>query len=508
MSQANHGALAKNTVFLYFRLVLTLGISLFTSRQVLAVLGIEDYGIYNVVAGAIVMLSFLNGAMTTSTQRFLSIELGSGRRDGLGQVFGTAVLLHLGVAVVVLLLAETVGLWLLRDVLTIPDARVPAARWVFQFALLSFLLNIIQVPYTAAVVANERMDLFAYLGILDALVKLVNVYILIFVDVDKLVLYGLLNVSASLVITFVYMSICRNRFPECRAPIRLFTPKLKEMFAFVGWNAFSHVAVAAGVYGVNILLNVFFGPVVNAARGIAMLASDTIKQFANAFQVASAPQITKTYASGERDQQRTLVLFACKSTFFLLFLLALPVFMEADRLLRVWLGEPPPDAALFLRLILCDALICTSANPMYYAIMAAGNIGKYQLIGGMINLTNFGVSWILLKNGLPAYSVFCVLIGISFMMLCLRLWFLKRRIEFSVRQYVSKVMIPGVRVLSASIVVPTLLVTNMEDSSIRLALVFIACFLGALLAIYFFGLDQRERSFLRSRIKDRLMKAR
>ena len=508
MSQANHRKLARNTAFLYLRLILTLGISLFTSREVLGILGIEDYGIYSVVAGAIMMLSFLNGAMTAGTQRFLPFELGSGRKNELLDVFNAAAILHYAIAAVVLVLSETVGLWLLTNVLTIPPERRIAAHWVFQLALLTFIVNIVQVPFVATVIANEKMELYAKLSVLESIAKLVNVYILMFIGIDKLIMYGALNAVTSILIAVTYRHICRKRFPECRGTLTTTSPRLREMSAFLGWNTFSHVAVAAGVQGVNVLLNVFFGPAVNAARGVAMLASDSIRQFASAFQVASAPQITKTFSAGEFSEQSRLILFACKSTLFLLLLLSFPVIFEADSVLKMWLRTPPPDSPLFLRLILFDALICTSANPMYYAIMATGEIRRYQVSSALINLGNFGVSWTLLSLGLPAYTVFCVLIFVSILMLCLRLWFLRRKVGFSVREYVSKVIVPGAQVIVVGAILPTLVLMSFAEGFLRLTLTCIASFFGTAFAIYMLGLDAQERAFLRLRLRAQVRRLR
>ncbi len=494
------GGLRRTLYFSYFRLVLTLAILLFTSRQVLAVLGVEDYGIYNVVAGAIVMLSFLNGAMTAGTQRFLAFELGAGRNEEIRNVFNAALVLHLAIAAIVIILAETVGIWLLHNVLTIPEDRRSAAYWVFQFAVLAFVFNIIQVPYMATIVAHERMGIYAYLSIFEVSIKLGNVFILMFVDFDKLVLYGILNACANLVIVAVYVGICRKHFPESRIAIRSSLSKIREMSEFLGWNAFASMAVAAGVQGVNVLLNVFFGPVVNAARGVAMLASESIKQFANAFQIAAAPQITKTYSGGEFEEQKTLILFACKSTLFLMLLVALPIFMETEAILGLWLKDPPVDSALFLRLIICDALICSSANPMYYAIMATGNIKGYQLMGAIINMCNFSCCWMILSLGAPAYSVFCVLIVVSVLMLVLRLEFLRRMISFSAGEYVRAVVIPGVRVVVASASLPLIALWYLAAGLPRLLAVGLLGLCCTVSAIYLLGLNVGERTFVREKV--------
>lgn len=508
MSHSNPGKLAKNTLFLYFRLILVLGVSLYTSRLVLAELGIEDFGIHNVVAGVVMMLSFLNGSMAAATQRFLSFELGRGQQEEVRNVFSTAQLIHIAIAVIIFILAETIGVWLLNNVLTIPENRLSAAHWVFQCSVIAFMVTVVQVPYMAAIFAQERMGLYAYVSILDVGFKLANVFILVTLDADKLMLYGVLNLCATVIVALIYATLCWKIFPECRFSLKITGSKIKVMTSFVGWNLSAHIASALSVHGSNILLNVFFGPAVNAARGVAMIASGSIQEFVNSFQIASAPQITKTYSSGEIEQEKVLILSACKITFFLLFLLAFPVFLETDLLLKLWLNAPPAETSLFLKLILVDAMICTSANPMYHAIMATGDIKKYQMIASSFVLGTFLAFWILLELGFPDYSVFCLSILCSLILLGLRLEFLSRMIDFSTAKYFRVVVLPGFKVVLISIIIPIIILLNFDEGLLRLFLVCVGAFSSTIFSVYFLGLNVEERTFLNRKLESVLKRIR
>ncbi|MBX3616251.1 oligosaccharide flippase family protein [Nitrosomonas sp.] len=501
MSHSNPGKLAKNTLFLYFRLILVLGVSLYTSQQVLAALGIEDYGIHNVVAGVVLMLSFLNGTMASGTQRFLSFELGRGQHEEVKKVFSTALLIHIVIALIIFLLAETIGLWFLYHVLEIPEDRLNAAHWVFQCAVVTFMITVIQVPYLAAIFAQERMGIYAYISLLDVAIKLINVFILVSANADKLILYGILNLCAAFLLASIYVIACRRIFPECRHFSEFSASKIREMFNFVGWNLSAHLASAFNAHGSNILLNIFFGPATNAARGIAMVASNSIQEFVNNFQVASAPQITKTYSAGEIEEEKLLILSSCKISFFLLLLLVLPVFLETDFLLKIWLKNPPAETSLFLKLILIDAMICTSATPMYHAIMATGNIRNYQLIASAVVFGTFLTFWILLELDFPSYSVFCLAIISSLVLLQLRLRFLYGMINFSTLRYFQVVVLPGLKVALLSAILPLILFINLEEGFLRLFLVSAAGFCGAVIFIFYWGLNHNERAFLINKLK-------
>ena len=502
MSHSNPGQLAKNTLFLYFRLILVLGVSLFTSREVLSALGVEDYGIYNVVAGLVTMLAFLNSAMATGTQRYLSFEIGKDSQCELRTVFSTAQWIHLAIAGVIFILAETVGLWLLNHVLTIPESRIAAANWAYQCSIVAFMFAILQVPYIAAMIAWERMGIYAYLGILDVALKLAIVFILTLGGRDKLELYAALQLLATAAMTAVYVFLCRRSFPECRA-FRLFSrEKVREMAAFVGWNMAANIAAVLSNQGSNVLLNVFFGPQINAGRGIAMQVSGSILGFVGSFQVASAPQITKTYSAGQIEEEKKLISFACKVTFFLMLVIALPVFLETDIVLGVWLKNPPESASLFLKLVLIDTLVCTSANPMFHAIMATGNIKKYQIVSSCIVMGSFAASWLLLHAGSPASVVFLVAIVVSMILLQNRVQFLSNEIGYSFSTYLKFVALPGVKVMLAGAVLPVVLHLSIDDGLPRLGAVVVSSALCIAGAAFLFGMNQEEALFVRQKFAD------
>lgn len=500
MSHANAERLFKNTIFLYFRLILVLGVSLYTSRIVIGTLGITDYGIYNVVAGTVTMIAFLNSAMATGTQRFLSFELGKDQPSESRRIFSTAMLIHLGVAAVVFILAETLGVWIVNHVLTIPEDRMDAANWILQCAIVGLMVNIIQVPYIAVIISRERMNVYAYMSFVDVGSKLAIVFMLGIGGFDTLKLYGTLLAASGILVAFLYALYCRKSFHECRFTSEISWTKIREMTSFVGWNLSAHVASVLSNQGVNMLLNMHFGPAINAARGVAMQASGTIQGFVGNVQAASAPQIVKTYAAGEIEQEKKLIVFACKITFFLLFLMALPVFLEARTVLELWLKTPPPEASLFLKLILIDALICTSANPMFHAIMATGRIKNYQIICSSVVVGGVLIAWLLLASGFSAHVVFYVAILVSVFLLWRRLVFLKQEIGFSFKVYRKVLLVPALKIMAVSAVIPVWIHLSMSESISRFLWVAIAAFTITPLAILWLGLQKNEIAFLKAKI--------
>jgi O-antigen/teichoic acid export membrane protein len=503
MSHANPQRLLKNTVFLYFRLILTLGVSLYTSREVIATLGVTDYGIFNVVAGAVTMLAFLNSAMANGTQRFLTYEMGQGESKDLAKVFNTAVVIHIGIALLVFLLAQVVGRWLLDHVLTIPADRSTAAHWVLQCAIFGVMAGVLQVPYTAAIIAHERMNVYAYMSFVDVTMKLLIVYFLGKGEMDPLKLYSMLFVAASTIMALIYGLYCRRVFPECRFSGEIDQTKIREMSSFVGWNITAQLASVLSTQGVNMLLNVFFGPAINAARGVAVQASGTIQGFVSNFQVASGPQIVKTYSAGQLDQERRLIFFSCKITFILLFLMACPIFLETNFVLNLWLKNPPLGAALFLKIILVEALINTSATPMFQAIMATGNIKSYQLFCSAIVISGVGLAWILLATGSPAYTVFLVAILSSILLLWRRLVFLREMIELKPSDYWHKVALPGLKIFISGAILPIWIHSSLDEGLFRLLLVGAGTAAGTTAAVFCFGLNPEESAFLKKQLRAR-----
>lgn len=349
-------------------------VSLYTSRVVLDTLGVEDYGIYNVVGGVVAMFGFINGAMSTSTQRYLTFELGRGDFECLHKVFSTAVIIHALISLLVVFLAETVGLWFFYHKMVIPEMRLNAAMWVYQFSVLATVVMIMSVPYNASIIAHERMSAFAYISVLEVVLRLLVVYLLQIGHLDKLALYAVLIFMVQLGIRILYGIYCSRHFEETR--FRWLWDKIlfREMLGFAGWNLWGNCAGVAFTQGVNLLLNMFFGPVVNAARGIAVQVQAAISQFSINFQTAMNPQITKSYAVQDYAYMHSLIFRSSKFTFYLLLLFSLPVMLETEAILRLWLGTVPEYTVIFIRLMLCVTIVDSVANPLMVSASATGRV--------------------------------------------------------------------------------------------------------------------------------------
>lgn len=505
MSHANRSRLLKNTVFLYFRLVVIMGVSLYTSRIVLNALGIEDYGIHNVVAGAVSMVAFLNGAMATASQRFISFEFGKeSSSDDLARVFTTSLLIHTAIALLTLIAGLSLGWWMVYHVLTIPEIRLEAAGWVLVCAVFTMVVHIILTPFTALILSRERMKIYAYMSILDAMIKLSIAYMLGVGGYDRLKLYAVLLFFGAVLMTGIYAIICKISFPECRIAHHRDWAKVRQMTSFVGWNISAHIAAMMGNQGVNVLLNIHFGPTVNAARGIAMQASGTLQGFVSNLQVASAPQIVKTYSAGEYAAERDLIVFSSKITLFLFLILGLPIFIEANQVLHLWLGKVPPNADLFLKLMIIKYIIDTSTTPLYQGIMATGKIKSYNFWVCASILSGFFVSWALLSSGSPSSAVFYVAIVVSLVLMTLRLVFLRAMISFSMRNYLRQILVIGMLIIICGGAIPLAIHLNAGESLQRLSAVFISSFVCLPIAAYFIGLNHKERSRIKSEIYKRL----
>lgn len=505
MSHANRGRLLKNTVFLYFRLVVTLGVSLYTSRVVLNALGIEDYGIHNVVAGAVAMVAFLNGAMASATQRFISFEVGKGSsNDQISRVFSTALIIHIGIALLILASGLPLGLWMVHHVLTIPDARLDAAIWVVVCAVFTLMAHVMLAPFTALILSRERMGVYAYMSILDAAIKLTIAFMLGIGGFDRLKLYAVLLLLGAILLKVAYIVYCRLSFEECRLTRQIEWSKAREMTSFVSWNLSNHIAAMVANQGVNVLLNIYFGPVVNASRGIAMQASGALQGFTSNLQAASAPQIVKTYSAGEFEAERGLIIFSSKLTLFLFLIIGLPIFLEATQVLHLWLGKVPPHADTFLKLVMIHSMTMVASNPLLQAILATGRIKIFTVISTTLVIVGAALSWLLLEIGGQPSAVFFVAIGVSISILCLRLMFLRKMIAFSTMFFMRQVINPAMLILTIGGLVPVLLHLNLAEGMPRVAAVFATSFICLPMAVYALGLTSRERSQIKRKLVDRL----
>ena len=499
-TSANNKRIAKNTLLLYVRTLFVMVVSLYTSRVVLNMLGVSDYGIYNVVGGVVTMFGFINSSMTSATQRYITFALGKGDMTQLQKVFCTALQIHVFISVLIIVLGETVGLWFMYTQMQIPESRMDAAFWVLQCSIISTAIMIISVPYNADIIAHEKMSAFAYISILEVVLKLAVVFLLLVFSYDKLILYAFLILMVQLLIRFCYSYYCNRHFEESKYHHVWDKTLFKEMTGFAGWSMFGNLSGVLFGQGLNMLLNVFFGPVVNAARAVSVQVQGAIQQFVGNFQMALNPQITKTYATEKMDDMHKLMYRSARFSFYLLFFLSLPVLFETEFILTVWLKNVPENAVIFLRIMICISLIYTLSNPLMVANQATGKVKRYQAICGSILLMILPVSYVCLKLGCPAYSVFIVHFVMEFIAQLARMIILRPLIGIQVSDYIKNIYIKVLSVTGLSVVVPFIIYLNMTDSVLRFFTVCITCILSVGTVAYTVGLSSNERCFVKTKI--------
>ena len=495
-NSANNKRIAKNTLLLYVRMLFGMLVSLYTSRVILQTLGVEDYGVYNVVGGVISMFTFLNGAMSSATSRYITFEIGKGNIEQLKKVFSTSLQIHAIIALLIVILGETVGLWFLMNELVIPEGRMDAAMWVYQCSIVSCVVGIMSVPYNADIIAHEKMSAFAYISVLEIILKLAIVYLLVVLPFDKLKVYAVLVLMVGLLIRYIYTRYCHKHFEESHYIHRIDKPLLKEMSSFAGWSFWGNLASILYTQGLNMMLNIFFGPVVNAARGIATQIQGVVQQFVGNFQMALNPQITKTYASGELNKMHSLMFRSARFSFMLLFFLSLPIMLETNYILTLWLGIVPENTVIFARIIIAISLIYTIANPCIIANQATGKVKLYQAVVGGLLLLILPISYIVLKMGAPAYSVFIVHFCVESVAQFARMYMLRNMIDLPLLSYVKNIYLPIMGVVVLSLVLPMLVYNNMQEGIIRLLAVGMTCVLSVAMTSLFIGITRNERTFL------------
>lgn len=489
---SNKKTLAKNTVFLYARMLLTMFVGLFTSRVVLQTLGVVDYGIYNVVGGIITMLSFIDSTMTGSTQRFITYEIGRGNLSSVKNVFYTSNTVHLILSLTIFLISETVGLWFVNTCLNIPADRMFAANCIYQCTIFSFVTSTLMTPFNAAIVAHERLDAYAYISIFDVLAKLGVVYLLVVFSFDKLILYAILLATVALLSKLITLTYAMCKFPECRLKYKFSVAKVKEMTGFAGWNLIGTLAWIAKDQGINVLINIFCGPAINAARGIAFQVNGAVSGFVNNFQTALNPQITKSYAVGDLQTTNKLVIKGTVFSYYLLFLLSLPVFVNTEYLLGLWLKEVPAYAVVFVRLSLIGTLVDLLYRCMLIAHLATGNIKLLQIYAGLVNMLNLPISFLFLYMGADATCTFIIAIIISFVNLFVRVYCYKKVVPFNAADFVKNVMFRSLYVSFISAIVPFALKSQLSDNFFTMfftSCVSLAC---TILTIRYIGLTKGE----------------
>ena len=493
MSSDNNKRIAKNTLMLYFRMLITMIVSLYTSRVVLSALGVADFGLYNVVGGVVAMFGFLNGTLATGTQRFLTFQLGKNDFIELKKTFSTSIVIHGGLAILILILAETIGLWFLNNKMNIPNGRMYAAQWVYQFSIFASLISILQVPYNAALIAHERMNVYAYVSIVEVSLKLLVVYLLLILGFDKLIIYSILIFSINALVALIYRIYCTKQYTECRFSFVWDKELYKSMLSFSGWNLFGCLAVTGATEGVNILLNIFFGVVVNAARGISFQVSNAIMQFVNNFQTAVTPQIIKLYAEGNLNSLKKLLFQNSRYAFLLMFFLTMPVMFEAKIILFWWLKVVPNETVLFCRLILTQVLLYSITRPFVMAIHAIGQMKIINLTAGLTILMILPVSYLFLKLGFPSYVPFIVFICAIPIEFSIEIYFLKKWIGLSVKNLFNETFLPLLKVVIPSLILPFILYNYMDEGVLRFVTLSVCVSVSILTLTYFLCIDSDTR---------------
>ena len=494
-TSANNKRIAKNTLLLYIRMLFIMVVTLFTSRVVLSILGVEDFGIYNVVGGVVTMLGVLNGAMSVSTQRYLTFELGRDNRVRLKQVFSVCLTIFIFLSIIIVILSETIGLWFLYNKMTIPNDRMTAAIWIFQFSILSTVTSLITNPYNATIIAHERMGIYAYVGILEVALKLGVVYLLLILPTDRLISYGGLIFLSHLLITVIYIVYCLKHFPETHYSYYWDKPLFRELTSYSGWNLFGSMSGIVKGQGLNILINMFFNPAVNAARGIAYQVNNAVNQFFTNFFNAVRPQITKYYAQNEMDNLFKLVFRSSKFSFFLIYVLSLPIIIETPYIIRLWLGQLPEYVVPFTRIIVIITAIDAMANPLMTCIHATGKIKLYQSVVGSLIILNVPISYLVLKyTHSSPIIVFEISLVITIIALFVRVYLLKKQIKgFPASMYFKDVIGKSFFVSALTFLIMYGISMSLPNNFLRLVVNVVVGILITLSLFYMVCLNKEEK---------------
>lgn len=482
-------------------MLITMLVGFWAARITLNALGVEDYGVNSAVGGMVAMFSLLTGSLSAASSRYMTFGLGKGDMPYLKRIFSMTMNIHTLIAVVIVLLMETVGVWFLNTQMEFPDGRLGAANWVLQCSVLNFVIGIISVPYNSAIIAHEKMSVFAYMTIFDVVTRLLIVLSLWLYDGDRLILYAVLFMIQGLVRQFVYWIYCKRNFEECTYQ-RIWDKELAgKLFGFAGWNFFGAGSALLMTQGVNVLINIFFGVVANAARGVAVQVEGVVMQFVNNFTTAINPQITKSYAGGNFDRMFILVFKGARFSFFLMLVIAVPLMVEADYVLKLWLGTVPEQAALFLRYTLAISLVSVLSGTMITMMLATGDIKKYQIIVGGTGMLVLPLAYIFYKLGFPVETAYVVHFTVFCVQLVQRLFLLKGMVGMDIMAFVRGVLCRTLPIAAVSFAVPVLFVMFVPEASfLRLVSTVLVSEAVMLPLIYFFGMEVSERQLIKDKV--------
>lgn len=486
--------IARNSIFMSIRMVFLLLISLYTTRAVIAALGVEDYGIYNVVCGFVAMFSFLSNAMNNGIQRFYNYELGKSGRSGISRVYNTAIRVQCAISFILFVIVETIGLWYISNKMVIPPTRLQAALWVFQFSVISFIILIIQVPYSAAIIAAEKMDFYAIVSILTSLLVLLIAFAIKNASCDRLILYGMLFMAVHLIVLLIYFMYSRRLFSEIKVERTYDKSLLKSMLGFSGWNLFGAFGGVMKDQGVNMILNLFFGPVVNAARGVAVQVNGGLQGFVSNLNVAVRPQVTKSYAQGDINRVLSLTYSISKLSNLILFIFSLPVILEIHYILRIWLGNNIPEHTEAFILIIIITSFANNLNAAVSGIVhSSGKMKTYQLVGAILNLICLPVIYFFLQKGASSEFALTITCVDAFIVQIGALIVLKQIIDYRYIDYIRYVILPFIIVVLISLPIPLYLHNILQDGTLRFFVVCAYTVLETILFSYLFGLNKAEK---------------
>lgn len=480
-------------------MLLTMGVSLYTSRIVLNALGVEDFGIYNVVAGIVSMFSIISSSLSAAISRFITYELGSNRKDNLNVIFSTSVNIQIILILIIAIFAETIGLWFLNHKLNLPINRLYAANWIFQISILTFAINLLSIPYNACIIAHERMSAFAYISILEVSGKLIIAFLISSSPFDKLIFYSIMICIVTIIVRMAYTYYCKKNFPECIYHLILNKKLISQMFSFAGWNFIGATSNILRDQGGNIILNLFYGPAVNAAKGIASQVNNAVQGFANSFMTAIDPQITKSYAAKNQSYMMQLIFQGARFAFYMLLFLSLPILINTEYILNLWLGIIPLHAIIFVQLTLIFILSESISQPLITAMLATGRIRNYQIVVGGLQMLNLPLSYLALKFEATPESILIIAIIISQFCLIARLFMLRKMIGLSIRNYIKKVYLNILWVGGGASIIPVFITQHLPTSFFYFLISCLCSFICTFTSIYYIGCNKTEKVLIQNK---------
>lgn len=495
-NSVNNKRIAKNTLMLYIRTLFVMVISLYTSRVVLQVLGVEDYGVYQVVGGLVAMFSVISSSLSSAISRFITFEIGRGDMERLKRIFSTSIIIQLCLCVIVALAVEIGGLWFMHTEMQIPAGRLDAAEWVLHCSVLTFCINLLSIPYNACIIAHEHMKAFAYVSVVEAVLKLGILFLIIYSPIDGLVTYAILLTLVAALIRLAYTVYCHKHFEETKTKLIFDKSIFKEMSGFSGWSFFNNTSFILNNQGVSMLMNVFFGVTVNAARGIAIQVESAVLQFVNNFTTALNPQITKSYANGDLDNMYKLVCRGAKFSFFSMLILSLPIILEANQILSLWLTKVPEHTVIFVQLSMIMGMCDCIGTTGYTACMATGKLKRYSLTLTPLIVLEFPLSWLLFYYGASVESSYYLYILIKLLVLFVRMYLMQSMIGLNCLMYIKGVFLPITLTTLFSIILPMLIITFMDENILRFFILLVVSTISVIVSVLFLGMTRIERNII------------